>query len=354
MDAEQDLEAEAKAAGLRYVGDEMPGITRRRAGKGFAYYAPDGSRIGDTAERTRLNKLAVPPAYQDVWICPDPRGHIQATGRDDRGRKQYRYHERWRQVRDEAKFEHVLEFGRQLPAMRERVLRDMARPKLDRQKVLATIVRLLETTLIRVGNEEYTKLNKSFGLTTLRNRHLKIEGSELRFDFKGKSGQKRHVDLRDRRIAKAVRRIQELPGQELFQYLDEDGERRRVDSSEVNAYLAEVTGAHYTAKDFRTWAGTVLAALALSEFEAFDNETAAKRNIRRAVERVASKLGNTPAVCRKAYIHPEILEAYLDGSLVETMKAEIEAVLKDEIAGLEPEEAAVLAFLQKRLAQLAG
>ncbi|MCB1884554.1 MAG: DNA topoisomerase IB [Geminicoccaceae bacterium] len=354
MLADTDPRREAKAAGLRYVSDETPGITRKRRGKGFSYYAPDGSLIADPAERKRLDGLAIPPAYTDVWICPNPKGHLQATGRDERGRKQYRYHDDWTALREEAKFEHVLAFGRALPGMRAAVLKDMARPRLDERKVLATIVRLLETTLIRVGNDEYARANRHYGLTTLKRRHLTLDGASMRFSFVGKSGQAHEVEIRDRRVAKAVKRIQELPGQDLFQYLDEEGGRRRVDSAEVNAYLAEIAGDHFTAKDFRTWAGTVLAALALSEFETFDNETAAKRNVRHAVERVARRLGNTPTVCRKAYIHPEILSAYLDGTLVEMLKAEVEAVLKGEIEGLEPEEAAVLAFLQKRLETLAG
>ncbi|MCB2052998.1 MAG: DNA topoisomerase IB [Geminicoccaceae bacterium] len=350
MDLDEDLAGEAKAAGLHYVSDETPGITRRRAGKGFAYYRPDGSRITGDDERRRLNALAVPPAYRDVWLCPDPKGHIQATGRDDRGRKQYRYHDAWRAVREQTKFEHVLEFGRALPALRARVLDDMARPKLDLRKVVATVVRLLETTLIRVGNDEYARVNKSFGLTTLQNRHVDVNGSRLRFAFKGKSGLERELEIADPRIARAVRRIQDLPGRAVFQYVDEEGQRQKISSADVNAYLAEVTGGHFTAKDFRTWAGTVLAALALSEFESFDSETAAKRNVKAAIERVASKLGNTPAVCRRAYVHPEIIEAYLDGTLIAMLQSEIESLLKDELQGLEPEEAAVLAFLQKRLA----
>ena len=353
MDVEANPKEEAKAAGLRYVTDDMPGITRKRRGKGFAYYAPDGGLIKDEAERARINKLAIPPAYKDVWICPDPKGHIQATGRDDRGRKQYRYHDAWRALRDDAKFVHILEFGRALPALRGRVLKDMGRPKLDREKVLATLVRLLETTLIRVGNDEYAKANKSFGLTTLQNRHVEAGGAKVAFHFKGKHGIEREVAISDPRVARAVRRIQDLPGRNVFQYLDEAGERHRVDSSDVNAYLAEVTGQHFTAKDFRTWAGTVLAALALDEFEAFDSETAAKRNIKQAVEKVAAKLGNTPDVCRKSYIHPEILNGYLEGTLVSRLKDEIGEVLRDDLAGLEPEEAAVLAFLAKRLEAMA-
>jgi DNA topoisomerase-1 len=352
--AETDPEAAAaaaKAAGLRYVTDSMPGITRRRAGRAFSYRDPQGRPIKEPAELRRLRALAIPPAWTDVWICPHPRGHIQATGRDDRGRKQYRYHPEWRAVRDAHKFDRMLVFGRALPQIRARLDADMRRHGLPREKVLATVVRLLESTLIRVGNAEYARENKSFGLTTIRHDHVEVNGTELAFEFRGKSGKLHKVTTRDRRLARIVRACQELPGQELFQYVDAEGVRHDVDSADVNAYLQEITGEPFTAKDFRTWAGTVLASLALSEFETFDTKAAAKRNVTRAIEHVANNLGNTVAVCRKAYIHPAILDSYLDGSLLEFLKGQVEEALREELDGLSSEEAAVLAFLQQRLAR---
>ena len=352
--AETDPEAAAaaaKAAGLRYVIDSMPGIRRRRTGRAFSYRDPQGRTIKDTAEIRRLRALAIPPAWTDVWICPHPRGHIQATGRDDRGRKQYRYHPEWRAVRDAHKFDRMLVFGRALPQIRARLDADMRRHGLPREKVLATVVRLLESTLIRVGNAEYARENKSFGLTTIRHDHVEVNGTELAFEFRGKSGKLHKVTTRDRRLARIVRACQELPGQELFQYVDADGVRHDVDSADVNAYLQEITGEPFTAKDFRTWAGTVLASLALAEFETFDTKAAAKRNVTRAIEHVANHLGNTVAVCRKAYIHPAILDSYLDGSLLEFLKGQVEEALREELGGLSSEEAAVLAFLQQRLAR---
>ena len=338
-------------AGLCYVTDEMPGIARRRAGKGFAYKAPDGQAVRDRETLARIRALAIPPAWCQVWISPFPDGHIQAVGRDEKGRKQYRYHARWRELRDGAKFEHMLAFARALPRVRATVEADLARPGLGRRKVLAAVVRLLETTLIRVGNDEYARANKSYGLTTLRDRHFSAEGAKLRFCFRGKSGKRHEVELQDRRLARLVRKTQELPGQELFQYLGEDGKPTPVGSAEVNAYLREAAGGDFTAKDFRTWAATVLAAWALHELEAFDTKAAAKRNVTRAIERAAARLGNTPAICRKSYVHPEVVNAYLDGGLLEHLKAEVEAELREDLAGLEPEEAAVLAFLQRRLAR---
>lgn len=343
-----------REAGLRYVSDEMPGVSRRRAGKGFAYRAPDGRALRDRDALARIKALAIPPAWTGVWISPFADGHVQAVGRDEKGRKQYRYHPGWREMRDGAKFEHMLAFARALPRVRAVVEADLARPGLGRRKVLAAVVRLLETTLIRVGNDEYARTNKSYGLTTLRDRHFSAEGSRLRFKFRGKSGQHHLVELQDRRLARLVRQTQELPGQELFQYLDEAGEPTPVDSAEVNTYLREAAGDDFTAKDFRTWAATVLAAWALHELEAFDTKAAAKRNVTRAIERAAARLGNTPAICRKSYVHPEVVNAYLDGGLVEHLKAEVEAELREDLAGLAPEEAAVLSFLQRRLAREAG
>jgi DNA topoisomerase-1 len=344
-----DPVAAAKAAGLRYVTDDAPGIRRVRAGKGFRYVGPDGKAIRDAETLARIRSLAIPPAWADVWICPSPHGHLQATGRDDRGRKQHRYHPRWREVRDETKYHRLIAFARALPRLRRRAEKHLRLPGLPREKVLATILRLLETTLIRVGNEEYAKHNHSFGLTTLRDRHADIEGSRVSFHFRGKSGVEHAVDLHDRRLARVVQQCQDLPGQELFQWVDEDGQQHVVDSADVNEYLRELAGEDFTAKDFRTWAGTVLAARALQEFEAFDSQAQAKRNVVRAIEDVARRLGNTRAVCRKCYVHPAVLDAYLDGSLVETLRQRVEGEIKKELAGLRPEEAAVLAFLQERL-----
>ncbi|KAA2244344.1 DNA topoisomerase IB [Salinarimonas soli] len=339
----------AESAGLRYVSDEEPGIRRRKAGTGFAFLNPNGSRVTDAATLERIRSLAIPPAYTDVWICSKANGHLQATGRDAKGRKQYRYHPDFREVRESAKFEHIVEFAKALPGLRARIAQDMAGRGLSREKVLATVVHLLETTLIRIGNDDYAKQNKSYGLTTLRNRHVKVDGAALRFSFKGKSGKTWRLDVKDRRIAKVVRACQDLPGQDLFGYLDEDGQPRDVTSADVNAYLKEVTGRDVTAKDFRTWAGTVLAALALSEFEAVDSEAKAKKNVRAAIERVASRLGNTPTICRKCYVHPEVITSYLDGDLLLEIREEVEQELSEGLGDLKPEEAAVLGLLHARL-----
>jgi DNA topoisomerase-1 len=341
----------AEEAGLRYVSDDSQGIARRRVGKGFSYRLPKGGPVKDAATLKRIRSLAIPPAWTQVWICPHPDGHVQATGRDAEGRKQYRYHPRWREVRDAAKYVHLLDFARALPAIRERIAEDMARPGLPREKVLATVVHLLETTLIRVGNDDYAKKNGSYGLTTLKDGHVKVEGATLRFAFKGKSGKVWKLGLQDRRVARIVRACQDLPGQELFQYLDEDGQTRDVTSADVNAYLREITGREITAKDFRTWAGTVLAALALREYEKVDTQAAAKKNIRQAIERVSARLGNTPTICRKCYVHPAVLDGYLEGSLVEEVEQRAERELCREIGELPPEEAAVLALLLARLRQ---
>ena len=346
-----DPEGSAKAAGLRYVSDDKPGITRKRCGDNFTYHDPDGSRITDQTMLERVKSLGIPPAWDDVWICPNPRGHIQATGRDQKGRKQYRYHPRWREVRDETKYERMIAFGEALPAIRARVDDDMRKQGFPREKVLATVVRLLETTHIRVGNEEYARTNKSFGLTTMRNRHVKVEGSTVKFKFRGKSGKDHEVKVSDRRLARAVEKISDLPGQELFQYLDEEGELRTVTSEDVNEYLREISGQDFTAKDFRTWTGTVLAAKALQGFEAFDSEAQAKRNVVQAIEDGARSLGNTPAICRKCYVHPDVLDSYLDGTLLSVLKQRAEEELSEALGSLEPEEAAVLAFLQQGIAR---
>jgi DNA topoisomerase-1 len=342
-------EEAAKAAGLRYVDDSAPGFTRKKVGTGFGYRDADGKIIRDLDVIKRIRSIGIPPAYTDVWICPDPRGHIQATGRDAKGRKQYRYHPRWSEIRDSTKYAHMLEFAHALPKIRARIDADMKRPGLLREKVLATVVNLLETTLIRVGNEDYVKENKSYGLTTLRNRHVDVDGKELRFEFKGKSGKLWKLKVENRRVAKVVKACQELPGQQLFQYLDEDKERQAVTSSDVNDYLREISGLDITAKDFRTWAGTVLAAMALSEFEVVDSQAHAKKNIKAAIERVSSRLGNTPTICRKCYVHPEVFSSYVDGNLLADIKQEVEEELKQDIADLRPEEAALLALLHKRL-----
>jgi len=345
-----DPVASARAGHLRYVDDTGPGIRRTRVGRGFRYVDAGGRSIRDRDELARFRSLAVPPAWTDVWICPHANGHIQATGRDARGRKQYRYHPRWRVVRDETKYARMLAFADALPRMRARVERDLALPGLPREKVLATVVRLLETTFIRVGNEEYARENHSFGLTTLRTRHVHIAGATLEFQFRGKSGKQQLVRLTDRRLARIVRRCQELPGYELFQYVDADGTRRAVDSADVNAYLREISGEDFTAKDFRTWAGTVLAAVALAELERVDSDTAARSNVVRAIAATAKRLGNTPAVCRKCYVHPAVVEAYLDARTLESLRVQAEEKAADPHA-LRPDEAAVLELLRARLAR---
>lgn len=346
-----DPEEVAEEAGLRYVSDTDPGYTRKRRGKKFVYFDTEGKEIKDEKRILRLNRLAIPPAYTDVWICPSPNGHLQATGRDARGRKQYRYHERWRAERDENKYEKMVLFGRALPKIRRRVTRDLKRPGLTREKVLATVVELLQRTFIRVGNEEYARENHSFGLTTMRNRHVDVKGSKLHFRFRGKSGVNHDVPLEDRRVARIIKKLQELPGQELFQYLDDGGNTHSITSEDVNAYLREITGEDFTAKDFRTWAGTVMAAIALQAQELFENKAQAKKNVKDAITAVAHVLGNTPAVCRKCYVHPAVLETYLDGSLIEGLKKRTEETLEESLSDLRSEEAAVLAFLQERLSQ---
>lgn len=344
-------EEAAAEAGLRYVSDDQPGYTRKARGKDFAYLDTEGKEIKDEQRLLRIRRLAIPPAYRDVWICPTANGHIQATGRDDRGRKQYRYHERWREARDESKYERMVVFGAALPKIRRRIKADMGLTGLQRNKILGTVVALLERTFIRVGNEEYAKENKSFGLTTMRNRHVEVEGSTLQFNFRGKSGVKHEVPVTDRRIAKIVSKLQDLPGQELFQYVDGEGEIRNVTSQDVNDYLQEVTGEEFTAKDFRTWAGTVMAAIALNAVGAFENKTQAKTNVRNAITAVAKMLGNTPAVCRKCYVHPAILESYLSGASIEGLKQKTEETLAENLDDLRGEEAAVISFLRDRFAE---
>jgi DNA topoisomerase-1 len=337
--------AAAKAAGLRYVTDTMPGISRRRRGRGFAYVDPKGTQVRDDATLTRIRSLAVPPAYHDVWICPLPNGHIQATGRDDRDRKQYRYHPRWREVRDETKYERLLDFARALPAIRKRIATDLRARTPTREKILATIVRLLETTTIRVGNDEYARTNNSFGLTTLRNGHAKVHGAVVTFSFRGKSGIKHAIDLRDEALAKVVRQCQDLPGQQLFEYIDENSETHAIDSNDVNDYLREISGGDFTAKDFRTWVGTVQCALVLAESEPGTTQAERKTRLNDAIKIVASRLGNTPAVCRKCYVHPEILAAYLEDGTIGAIGSGKRA------KGLLPAERFVVAFLKRRAKQ---
>jgi DNA topoisomerase I len=348
-----DPPASAKLARLHHTIDDRAGITRRKARSGFNYRQPEGSLVRDIETLRRIKSLVIPPAWTAVWISPDPFGHIQVTGRDQKGRKQYRYHPRWREVRDESKYGKMLMFARVLPLIRARVDADLRRHGLPRERVLAAIVRLLELTLFRVGNSEYARMNGSFGLTTLRDRHAQFQGNHILLSFRGKSGVRNESNINDPRLARIVKACRDLPGYELFQYLDDAGERHTISSTEVNAYLREITGEEITAKDFRTWAGTNLAALALREFERVDSEATRKRAVVRAVERVAKHLGNTPAVCRRCYIHPAIFDGFLDGTLLATLAAKTRAYLTEEIEGMSVEEAAVVAFLRLRLGELA-
>ena len=339
------LIAAAEEAGLRYVSDERPGYTRKAKGKHFKYFDTEGKPIRDEQRLLRIKRLAIPPAWIDVWICPSPNGHILATGRDARHRKQYRYHERWREVRDENKFDRLGRFAKALPNIRRRVAQDLKLPGLPRRKVLATIVFLLERTFIRIGNEEYARENKSFGLTTLKNRHVKVKGEQVRFRFRGKSGRQHEVDVTDRRVAKVIAKCQDLPGQDLFQYVDENAEVQNVTSQDVNEYLRQVAGEDFTAKDFRTWGGTVLAAIALSRQEEFATNKQAKSNIKTAICAVAELLGNTPAVCRKCYVHPVIVEAYLNRTQIAGLNGAAKPLEPPNLRGA---ERAVLEFLHAR------
>ncbi|MBC7805612.1 MAG: DNA topoisomerase IB [Akkermansiaceae bacterium] len=338
----------AKSAGLRYVSDNKPGI--RRAGSaadGFRYLDPNDREIADEAVLDRIRKIGIPPAYAHVWICPHANGHLQATGRDAKNRKQYRYHARWRETRDENKYDRMMAFGDALPALRARIAEDMTRRGLPREKVLATVVRLLETTRIRVGNEEYAEANRHYGLTTLRNRHVSVEGGTLHFSFVGKSGVRHRLELKSRKLAKIVQNVRDLPGQELFQYVDaETGEIRPVHSEDVNEYLQEITGESFTAKDFRTWSGTVLCAMELAGFENAATASAVKENVARAIKTVASHLGNTPSVCRKCYIHPAVLDTYTRDGFPESLRVTPSADADTIPDALLPEEHAVLQFLR--------
>jgi DNA topoisomerase I len=336
----------AKSAGLRYVSDAQPGITRKRWRKGFRYFDPERERVLESETLARIKSLVVPPAWNDVWICPNPKGHLQATGRDAKGRKQSRYHPRWREVRDETKYERLLSFGGALPAIRERVEQDLARPALPREKILAAIVRLMETTFIRVGNVEYAKQNQSYGLTTMRGKHVQVEGSTITFKFQGKSGVRHAVDITDRRLARIIQRCQDIPGYELFQYVDGEGLHHTIDSADVNDYLREATEQHFTAKDFRTWAGTVLACARLHELDVFESETEAKKNVVEIVKAVAARLGNTPSVCRKCYIHPAVIEAYVKGGFTKAVK---EHEAEPSLGGLLGEEMVLMKLMQRVL-----
>ena len=342
-----ELEA-AEEAGLRYVSENQPGYTRKAKGDDFEYFDTEGKAVGDEQRLLRIKRLAIPPAWADVWISPTANGHMQATGRDARNRKQYIYHERWREMRDENKYERIVSFGKALPKIRRRVSKDLSLPGLPRNKVVAAIVQLLEDSFIRVGNEEYARENKSFGLTTMQDRHVDVKGSKMRFRFRGKSGIKHDVDVTDRRIAKIVLKLQDLPGQELFQYVDENDEVCAVTSQDVNDYLREITGEDFTAKDFRTWAGTVFAAVALSTVGGFETKKQAKANVKDAIGAVSKILRNTPAICRKCYIHPAVLETYLSGEPIEGLKRTIEKALTREDV-----EAAILKFLKTRLVKKA-
>ncbi|TLD70377.1 DNA topoisomerase IB [Phragmitibacter flavus] len=344
----KDVAEEARAAGLRYINDERPGISRLGEVGKFRYVDAKGKVVKDAETLGRIRGLVIPPAWKDVWISPVANGHIQATGRDARGRKQYRYHPDWRSRRDEAKFQHMLAFARALPKIRRRVKRDLRKDNAPRLKVLATVVRLLEVTLIRVGNDEYAKKNGSYGLTTMRKKHVKVKGMRVSFSFRGKSGKRHEIGLEDKQMAKMVKRCQDLPGQELFGYVDENGAMRDIGSQDVNAYLREIAGADFTAKDFRTWSGTVLAAMALKEFEQVTSQNEARKNIVAAIEAVAKMLGNTPTVCRKCYVHPEILNSYLEGATTEMIQQRISPKMP-HLRQLKPDEAAVFVLLQRRL-----
>ncbi len=343
----------AKKAGLRYGDDSRPGIRRQPHGARFVYVDAHNKTIKDAQTLARIRSLVIPPAWKNVWIAPRGDWHLQATGRDAKGRKQYRYHPKWREARDKDKYASLISFAKALPTIRRRVRRDMARRGLPREKVLASVVRLLETTLIRVGNDEYARQNHSFGLTTLEDGHAQVRGKKVCFRFRGKSGVKHAIELESPTLARIVKRCQDLPGQQLFQYEDQQGGVHDLTSTDVNQYLREISGSDISAKDFRTWAGTALAAQALKEFEAFDSNARAKRNVTRAIEHVASRLGNTTSVCRKCYVHPAVIDAYMDQTLLKTLEHRAASVLKHRLKELTPEEAAVLALLQSHIRQRA-
>lgn len=354
MIATEPLES-AKAAGLHYVSDDRPGIRRVKQRIGFRYLGTDGKPLADRESVARIRKLAIPPAYTDVWISPDPRGHLQATGRDARGRKQYRYHPRWREVRDETKFDRMVAFAKALPGIRAAVRRDLARTGLPREKVLATVVSLLESTMIRVGNEEYAKQNDSYGLTTMQEDHVRISGATVRFSFRGKSGREHRVSVRDKRLARIVRQVRDLPGQELFQYVGDDGEPATISSQDVNAYLREIAGDDFTAKDFRTWEGTLACALALAAARV-ETKSEGKARVVAAIKAVAERLGNTPAVCKKSYIHPGFIDEFLANGALELIarSARKAATAVTDANALSVDESRVLAFIERLIARDEG
>jgi DNA topoisomerase I len=337
----------AQAVGLRYVTDERPGIHRERCGRAFRYRSAEGRIIHDRHTLRRINSLVIPPAWHDVWVCPLDLGHLQATGRDERERKQHLYHPSWREIRDQTKFDRLMDFARALPGIRKRLKRDLGHKGLCREKILAAVVRLLEVSLIRVGNDEYARDNKSYGLTTMKNRHARVRGAKIKFHFRGKSGREHVVEVEDRRVAGIVRACQDLPGQELFQYVDDEGQKHDVGSGDVNDYLREITQRDFTAKDFRTWAGTISAAAELRRLGPVNSEIESRKNVVAAVKATAQSLGNTPAVCRKAYIHPAIVEAYLDGSLIPELNEWKSKTPSTSLCRLRPDEAAVLRFLKR-------
>lgn len=346
-------EISARTAGLYYVSDSDPGIRRKRCGRGFSYLDENGRLIRDPAERSRLDALVIPPAWTDVWICPRPDGHLLATGRDEKGRKQYLYHPLWRKYRSQANYTRMLAFGEALPRIRERVNYDLSRPGLPREKVLATVISLLEATLIRIGNKEYSRANNSFGLTTLRDRHTDISGSQIRFNFRGKRGIQHTITIHDQRLARIVKKCRDIPGYELFQYIDENSRRHTINSSEVNAYLQEITDHDFTAKDFRTWGGTISALMALKELGSFESETEANKNVREAINQAAQQLGNRAATCRKYYVHPAILDAYMEGRLLPLLEEQIEP---EEISPLELDrmEMVLMAVLQQQISSISS
>lgn len=345
--AHRDMALAAKLAKLSYVSDTLPGFTRKPYGQKFRYVDCDGKPLKDATQLARIKSLAIPPAWTQVWISSDANGHIQATGYDARGRKQYRYHPQWRRFRDEVKYEHMIDFGLHLPLIRQKVDEALSKPGLSREKVIATVIYLLENTMIRVGNDEYAKTNKSFGLTTLRNRHVEIQGSLIKFNFRGKSKIEHEINLRDNRMAKIIKRIMDLPGQYLFQYIDEAGERHAITSSDVNAYLQEITGRDYTAKDFRTWLGTMHTTMALWTLERFDNETQAKRNVMLAIEAASKKLGNTPTICKKCYVHPLVIESYMAGAMFDLLEAQKNSDYEEDALNLV--ETYIIQLLQNKL-----
>ena len=350
-----DPASAARAGGLRYVTDRQPGIRRVKHRDTFRFLTSDDKVVRDAETLGRIKSLVIPPAWTDVWITTQPKGHLQCTGRDARGRKQSRYHPHWREIRDETKYERMAHFAKALPTIRARVEHDLALPGLPRQKVLATVVRLMEETHIRVGNEEYARDNKSYGLTTMRNKHVEVNGAKITFDFQGKSRVHHTINLQDRRLAKILKQISDLPGHELFQYVDAEANRHTIDSADVNDYLREISGEHFTAKDFRTWAGSVLCCDLLNEFEPASSIAQAKKNVVQAIARVASQLGNTPSVCRKCYVHPAVLETYMGRISAEDAKQALDQEIAQErkeiaehTADLRREEQALVNLLQQR------